>query len=203
MIIRLLPLLGLTILWAAATAMLWRTRRWLIFYITGAFGFILLVVYGASMLGLDKMLESFEASQVSAMGALIGVRLSVLGGSGLAIPGHTGWAVFDIGVECSAILEMSAIIGLVVFYPAFSPRRRAAAAAFGLVATYVINLFRVLLIVALINAFGTSWVFPAHAVFGRMFFFAGTVALYWYLVTRPTIGVVRDQLRARAEASDE
>jgi exosortase/archaeosortase family protein len=72
----------------------------------------------------------------------------------------------------------------------------------GFLATYVINLFRVLIIVGLINYFGTSWVFPAHAVFGRMFFFAGTVALYWYLVTRPTIGVVRDQLRARAEASD-
>jgi exosortase family protein XrtG len=202
MILRLLPLFGLTILWAAATAMLWRTRRWLVFYITGAFGFILLVVYGASMLGLDKTLEALEASQVLVMSRIMGLRLGVLGGSGLAIPNHTGWAVFNIGVECSAILEMSAIIGLVVFYPAFSPQRRALTSIVGFVSTYVINLFRVLLIVGIINSFGTSWVFPAHAVFGRMFFFAGTVALYWYLMTRPTIGVVRDQLRARAEASD-
>src|SRR5450759_2981527 len=202
MIVRLLPLFGLTILWAAATTMLWRTRRWLVFYITGAFGFILLVVYGASLLGLDKTLEAVEAMQVSAMSSVIGLRLGVLGGSGLAIPNHSGWAVFNIGVECSAILEMSAIIGLVAFYPAFSPRRRLLTAIVGFVATYVINLFRVLIIVAIINSFGTAWVFPAHAVFGRMFFFAGTVALYWYLVTRPTIGVVRDQLRARAEASD-
>jgi exosortase family protein XrtG len=203
MIVRLLPLLGLTILWAAATFMLWRTRRWLVFYITGAFGFILLVVYGASMLGLDKSLEVLEASQVLVMSRFVGLHLGVLGGNGLAIPNLTGWAVFNIGVECSAILEMSAIIGLVAFYPAFSPQRRVLTAIVGFAATYVINLFRVLLIVSLINAFGTSWVFPAHAVFGRMFFFAGTVALYWYLMTRPTIGVVRDQLNARAEASGE
>lgn len=202
MIVRLLPLLGLAILWAASTFMLWRTRRWLVFYITGAFGFILLVVYGASLLGLDKALEAFEASQVLAMSHVLGLRLGVLGGNGLAIPNHTGWAVFNIGVECSAILEMSAIIGLVAFYPAFSPQRRLLTSGVGLAVTYVVNLFRVLLIVGIINQFGTTWVFPAHAVFGRMFFFAGTVALYWYLVTRPTIGVVRDQLRSRAEASD-
>jgi exosortase family protein XrtG len=203
MILRLLPLFGLAILWAAATFMLWRTRRWLVFYITGAFGFILLVVYGASLLGLDKALEAFEASQVLVMSRIVGLRLGVQGGAGLAIPNHTGWAVFDIGVECSAILEMSAIVGLVAFYPAFSAQRRAGTAMIGLAATYVINLLRVLLIVGLINAFGTSWVFPAHAVFGRMFFFAGTVALYWYLMTRPTIGVVRRQLHAKAVASDE
>jgi hypothetical protein len=56
--------------------------------------------------------------------------------------------------------------------------------------------------VAIINTMGTSWVFPAHAVFGRVFFFVATVALYWYLVTRPTISIVGARLEP-AEASDE
>ncbi len=59
-----------------------------------------------------------------------------------------------------------------------------------MVATYILNLFRILLIVWIIDVFGTGWVFPAHAVFGRVFFFIGTVALYWYLVTRPSIGIL-------------
>ena len=48
----------------------------------------------------------------------------------------------------------------------------------------------IMLIVALINSFGTSWVFAAHAVFGRVFFFIGTVALYWWIITRPTVTAV-------------
>lgn len=185
---------ALVLVWAAVTYLLWRRRRWLLYYLVGALGFILLVVYGASAYGLEKLVESMEAAQVAAVGKYIGVHLSVLGGSGLAIPNHTGWAVFDIGIECSAILEISAILGLIGLYPRLSPQRRAFSLAVGLAATYVLNLMRILLIVWIINSFGTGWVFPAHAVFGRMFFFAGTVLLYWYLVTRPTVGVVHDQL---------
>jgi len=185
---------SLAILWAVTTAFLWRGRRWLMFYLTGAFGFVLLVVYGASLAGYDTWLETIEAVQVTALAAQIGLRLDILGTSGLAIPNHTGWAVFDIGIECSALLEMSAIVGLAAFYPAFSAGRKAYTILVGVGVTYVINLLRILLIVAIINALGTSWVFPAHAVFGRVFFFAGTVALYWYIITRPTISVVNRRL---------
>jgi exosortase family protein XrtG len=201
---RLIPYAAIVALWAVSTFLLWRRRRWLLYYVVGALGFILLVVYGASIVGLDKVLESVEAVQVAGLGHLFGVHLNVLGGTGLAIPNHTGWAVFDIGIECSAILEISAIVGLIGLYPRFSPRRRAAAMAVGLAATYALNLARVLLIVWIINAWGTGWVFAAHAVFGRMFFFAGTVLLYWFLVTRPTVGVVNRRLvPAPAGGSDD
>ncbi|MDA3937260.1 MAG: archaeosortase/exosortase family protein [Actinomycetota bacterium] len=195
---------ALVVLWVVTTAFLWRGRRWLVFYITGAFGFILLVVYGVSLAGYDNWLQSLEATQVRDIAAAIGLRLDVLGGSGLAIPNHTGWAVFDIGIECSALLEMSAIVGLAAFYPAFSGGRKAYTIAVGVGVTYVINLLRILLIVAIINALGTSWVFPAHAVFGRVFFFIGTITLYWYIITRPTISVVNRQLTpALAEVRDD
>ena len=192
---QLLPYAGLVGLWAALTFMLWRTRRWLVFYLTGAFGFILLVVYGASLLGLDTALEALEATQVAAMAGALGVRLDVLGSTGLAIPNHTGWAVFDIGIECSAIIEMAAALGLIGFYPAFSRGRRVLIAGVGVAATYVINLLRILLIASIINAMGTDWVFAAHAIFGRVFFFVATVVLYWYLLTRPTMRVVRQDLQ--------
>jgi exosortase family protein XrtG len=197
----LVPYVGLVVMWAAVTWALRHRRRWLLYYLVGALGFILLVVYGASLLGLDKLLESIEATQVAALSNAFGIRLGVLGGTGLAIPNHTGWAVFDIGVECSAILETSAILGLIGLYPRLTPLRRIVTLAIGLVATYELNLMRILIIVWIINYNGTGWVFPAHAVFGRMFFFLGTVLLYWYLVTRPTVSVVRRQLEP-TEAGD-
>lgn len=187
------------IAWALLTFLLWRMRRWLLFYVTGAFGFILLVLFTAVILNWDTFLEAIQAAQVAAMAARVGIPVSVMGATGLAIPNHTGWAVFDIGIECSALLEMSAVIALTVFYPAFSPRRKALTASVGMGVTYVINLLRVLLIVAIINAFGTGWVFAAHAVFGRVFFFIGTVALYWYVITRPTISYVNRRIAGDAD----
>lgn len=187
------------VLWAVAVFLLRYRRRWLVYYITAAFGFILLVVMATKVTGWQNILEALEASQVKTLSGLTGLSLDVLGGSGLAIPNHTGWAVFDIGIECSALLEMSAIIGLIGFYPAFRPGRRAANMAIGLAVTYVMNLARIMLIVAIINAYGTAWVFPAHAVFGRVFFFIATIALYWYLITRPTVSIVNRQVQVESE----
>jgi len=70
----------------------------------------------------------------------------------------------------------------------------------GLSVTYVANLLRILLIVAVINAMGTSWVFAAHAVIGRIFFFAATITLFWFIMTRPTVSIANLRLR---EAVDE
>lgn len=185
--VNLTLLIGGTLLWAGATFALQRARRWLLFYLTGGLGFVLVVLFWASALGFDTALEALEARQAVGIANLTGIALSLLGKTGLAIPNHTGWAVFDVGIECSALLEMSAIIGLVAFYPAFSTGRKLSSALIGTAVTYAVNIARIMLIVVLINSFGTDWVFAAHAVFGRILFFIGTVALYWWLITRPTM----------------
>ncbi|MDZ4180556.1 MAG: hypothetical protein U1E29_15230 [Coriobacteriia bacterium] len=190
-----LVLLAAAAIWALLTWRLWATRRWLSFYITGALGFVLLAISFMRTLGLDALVESVQASQVVVLGGFIGLELEHLGTSGLAILNHTGWAVFDIGIECSALLEMFAFTGLVAFYPAFRAKRKGLTIAIGMAATWVVNLLRIMLIVGIINALGTAWVFPAHAVFGRIFFFVATIAVYWFLVTRPTISVVAADLR--------
>lgn len=200
MILDLGMLIAGTLLWALSVVALRRARRWLLFYLVGGLGFILVVLFWASAFGFDTALEALEARQAVAIANGTGIALSLLGKTGLAIPNHTGWAVFDVGIECSALLEMSAIVGLIAFYPAFSAGRKVTTMAVGTAVTYGINMARIMLIVVLINAFGTSWVFAAHAVFGRILFFIGTVVLYWWLITRPTVGKVNAII---AEASDE
>jgi len=194
-----ITLLVAGIVWAALTFSLWRSRRWLAFYITGAFGFVLLGISIARSFGIDASVEALQARQVETLAALLGLKLGILGGSGLAIPSTAGWAVFEIGIECSALLETFAFMGLVAFYPAFTAARKGVTLAVGAVATWVINILRILLIIGIIESLGTGWVYAAHAVFGRVFFFAATVALYWYLVTRPTIRVVSADLGAVAD----
>jgi len=110
--------------------------------------------------------------------------------------------VFDIGIECSALLEMAAFAGLVAFYPAFGRGKKVGIIATGVAATYAINVVRILIIVGMIAMLGTDWVFFAHAVVGRMFFFTGVVIVYWLLITRPTVLVVRSRIEARRIPED-
>lgn len=187
-------------LWIIVLASLWKARRWLPFYILGALGAVVFVVLLATLTGLDGRLEALEASQVLVLANHLGMTLVVLGANGLAIKNHVGWGVFDIGVECSGLLEMAAMAGLVLFYPAvFSPARKAFIIAAGTGMTYLFNLARILLIVQIVARFGTDWVFPAHAVFGRLLFFVLTIALYWRLVTMPTMWHVGKTLRPADE----
>jgi exosortase family protein XrtG len=190
-----LPLIALGILvWAGALAQLRRKRHWLSFYALGALGTVLAALFLAQALGLDTRLEGLEASHVAALAALLHINVAALPPSGLAIQNHVGWGVFDIGIECSALLEMAALVGLVGFYPAFGRGRKGALVATGVAATYAINVARILLIVGMISALGTGWVFIAHAVVGRVFFFTGVVVVYWLLVTTPTVGWVSRKL---------
>ncbi len=192
-----LPLLVLMgIVWVGALAALRRRRRWLSFYALGALGTVLMALFATQAIGLDQWLETIEARQVAAIAHSLQINVSFLPPSGLAIENHVGWGVFDVGIECSALLEMAAFAGLVGFYPGFSAVRKAYLVLAGVMATYVINIFRILIIVNMIAELGTGYVFVAHAVVGRLFFFTGVVVVYWVLVTMPTVRTVFARLQA-------
>lgn len=182
--------------WAVLVWLLLRRRTWLAFYVTGAFGLTVLLVFGAMALGWDVWLESVQAKQVARIAPHLGIKVDRIGDRGLGIKGPEGWSIFDIGLECSVLLEGSALAGLVLFYPAFDGLRKAWTVVVGLLASYVINIARILIIVAIIRSLGTAWVFAAHAVFGRVFFFAAIMAVFWFLVTLPTIRFVNRQMGA-------
>ena len=188
--------------WGAVLVWLHRKRRWLSFYTLGALGTVLIALFTAQILGIDTMLEHTEAVCVATLAVLLRVGVAALPPSGLAIRNHVGWGVFDIGIECSALLEMAAFAGLVAFYPAFGRGKKVGIIATGVAATYAINVVRILIIVGMIAMLGTDWVFFAHAVVGRMFFFTGVVIVYWLLITRPTVLVVRSRIEARRIPED-
>ncbi len=190
------PLLVLGgLVWIGALAGLHRRRRWLSFYALGALGTVLMALFAAQIIGLDQWLETMEARQVAAIAHSLQINVSFLPPSGLTIQNHVGWGVFDVGIECSALLEMAAFAGLVAFYPGFNALRKTYLVIAGVMATYVINIFRILIIVDMIAQFGTGSVFIAHAVVGRLFFFTGIVVVYWVLVTMPTVRVVFARLQ--------
>jgi exosortase/archaeosortase family protein len=66
--------------------------------------------------------------------------------------------------------------------------------AVGLVATYVINILRLLLIIAFLHWGGKDVIFLAHTVIGRGVFFILVVAVYWFVFTRAALRVVRERV---------
>jgi exosortase family protein XrtG len=190
------------VVWAAIVIAAYSSRRWLTFYLTGALGFVVLAFIALRNAGVDLWIESLEVTQVLIMAQLAGLSVVKAAPTSIGILNDTGWAVFDVGVECSGVLELLALIGLIGFYPAFSWLRKASALAIGITVTWVANLLRILLIMWITSEMGPDWVFQAHAVYGRVFFFAWTIALYWYLVTRPTIAIVGAGLPREGRTDD-
>ena len=112
--------------WTGAVLYLRRRRAWLSYYVLGSIGFVVLVLFVAQALGLDTRLEAIEAVQVAWLADVFNVKASLLPPSGLAIGNHVGWGVFDIGIECSALLEMAVFAALVALLPAVAPRQEGA-----------------------------------------------------------------------------
>lgn len=64
----------------------------------------------------------------------------------------------------------------------------------GLVATYVINILRLLVIIGFLHWGGKDMAWLAHSVIGRAVFFALIVAVYWFVFTRATLRSVRERV---------
>ena len=188
--------------WVALTAyaggcVLWRRgRQWLSFYLWGAVGLALSLIYLGLASGWQDTLIAAEAQHIQwVVGPWISAR--PLGDDMLMIPDPTGWSILYIGIECSALLEMACLLGLVLFYPRFALPRRLLLATAGLGATYALNLGRLVVIVLITHYLGKQFVMIAHTIVGRLLFFGGTILTYWHLITQPTLTIVSRDVRER------
>ena len=187
--------------WLAFVVFFYHYRIWLPYYALGAVGLAFLVIaVGRSVLPLELMLEQFTAFNVHDISRVFNVETRIFSASPgvilvLVIPQEQGWTLVDIGVECSGLLEEAVLIGLLTFYPGWSLGRRAGLIAFGLAATYLGNLVRVLFIVITLHEWGKDSLFLAHTLVGRVIFFIIVIAIYWAVLTGPTLTQLRTRLQ--------
>ncbi len=87
-------------------------------------------------------------------------------------------------------------MALLLFYPSYSWKTKLKYASIGAVATYLANIIRILSIVAIVAVFGKTSVYLAHAVIGKLIFFVLIIILYWYLLTKPTMSKVRENIKS-------
>lgn len=92
-----------------------------------------------------------------------------------------------IDFECSGVIEILAFLALLWFFPVYQVYERLVVSIIGIFTIFVTNVLRIFLICLLIYGFGNDMYFLAHTVFGRIFFYACTIILYFYVFTKPQI----------------
>lgn len=187
-------------IYLAGMLILRKLRGGLVAYLWAAFGLAALIILAGQVGGWNIPLGSFEARILAGASSLVRFDLTTLSPASLVVRDPTGWSILQIGVECSTLIEMAVFAGLLLYYPRFSLAQRLARLVGGLSATFVLNLFRLAVIVALIALLGKPIVPWAHAIVGRVVFFVGVVYIYWRLLTLPTLRLVRRDLEVSARS---
>ena len=178
----------------AGLLILRKARKGLIGYLWGAFGLAAIVIFAGQLGAWNEPLGTLQVWILVLISQLFGGPLQMVPGGGLVVPDPTGWSILQVGIECSALIEIAIFSGLMLFYPRFPASERLGRMAVGVAATILINLVRLAVIAAMVATFGKPVVPWAHAIVGRLVFFAGVLYLYWRMLTLPTLTLVRREL---------
>ncbi len=185
------------VVYAAGILVFRRRRAWLTYYVTAALGLALILIFGARLVGISDKIEGAVTYTTSMLAPLVGVNARFLGQNAILVKDALGWVVLETNIECSALIESSILLGLILYYPGFSKQRKAATIGIGLIVTIIANLMRMLIITWFAATMGRQAIFWGHAVVGRLFFFVVIIALYWFILTRPTVVIVGQNVESQ------
>jgi len=171
----------------------WQLRS----FVWGAFGQAYLLLHFALLIGLLDALAALEAQHLQTLSRFFNIDLQIFEATTVLIPENQGWVSMTIGLESSTLIEMAVFSGLIMHYPTFSFKWRLFSLVIGLVMTHLLNLLRLMIIIVLVATWGRDAFIPGHAFVGRIVYFTGVIVLYWYLLTKPTIGRVEQSVRVR------
>ena len=194
---RLLATIIIFPIWLLAIIIFRKHRQWLFYYIIASLGLTLMLVFTMEYLGWDQILVNIISYHISLLTKyFFHIPVDLLTNGRFQIFYSNGQtSVLKLGIECSAIFESCILFALLAFYPMYSFGQKAIRIGFGLIATYIINVFRLMIIIYITYRFGSNYIFIAHAGIARLFFFGCELVLYWYLITKPTLKSVGDSIK--------
>jgi exosortase family protein XrtG len=188
-------------------ALLWFLRRyriWLLYYLWGASGLAYLITLLLTrVIDVRTHLATSVALSVHFLLGLTQIETQVAQNAPgvllvLVVTQRIGWTILQVGVESSGLLEMVVFTSLVAFYPGWSAAQRTARCLIGLVLTWGANILRMIIIAGMLHFFGKEVLVLAHTFIGKLVFFVLTLAIYWALITFPSLSDLEKRL-ARGE----
>jgi len=103
MIKKLLILIAI-ILYILAVIFFRKHRAWLSYYLLGAFGLTLILIFGIKYLGLEGKIETAEMYLIQLIASRMGIESKVVGGGSIMVSDSIGQLILRMGIESSAIL---------------------------------------------------------------------------------------------------
>lgn len=92
-----------------------------------------------------------------------------------------------IDFECSGILEIMAFLCLLIFFRAYTVWEKVLVGILGTFYLILTNSLRITVICVMIHFWGVPAYYIAHTFVGRIFFFAVTLVMYFYVFTKAQI----------------
>ena len=99
----------------------------------------------------------------------------------------SGALSLKIDFECSGIIEILAFLSLLAFFKVYTVAERVLVGIVGTLAIIVSNAIRLTVICTMIYFGGVEQYYLAHTIVGRLVFYGLSVALYFYVFTKPQI----------------
>lgn len=190
--------------WALAVAFFRLNRIWLPYYLVGSVGLAFAIIFIGRATPLQTLMETGVAVSAFSVSNLLGIPARVFqeapGSLMLFVVGQVvghdnGWTMVRVTIECSGLLETGVLSGMVGFYPGWTMRKKLALLALGVGATCVANILRLTVIIGTLHWFGKDSLFIAHTIVGRAVFFVLVIAIFWYIITLPTMRGVSKKLQ--------
>jgi|LGOV01.1.fsa_nt_gb exosortase family protein XrtG len=191
----------LVLVYLVGLIIVYRQQRYLLRYLWASFGFVAIVVIAGGIWGWYQPMGAIEAKVLTYIGSWFNFNIESLESASLLVPTPEGWSVLQIGIECSTFIESAVFAGLLLFYPRIPLLNRLLRLVAGLVAIFIINLIRLGFIIGIVATLGGPAVPWAHAIVGRLLFFIGIVAVFWWIFTLPTLQTVRGDVRIRSNGA--
>lgn len=189
---------ALVLLWVIPyLAVLWFLRRyriWILFYLVGTIGCAFLLTQLLSqVIDVHTWLSQSVARSVHVLLIPLNIETRIVTNAPgvllvLVLTQRIGWTILQIGIESSGLLEMVVLTSLVMYYPGWSLRQRLVRSLVGVILSWGANLLRMLIIAAMLHFFGKEVLVLAHTFVGKLVFFIMTLAIYWFLITYPSLG---------------
>ncbi len=88
-----------------------------------------------------------------------------------------------IDYECSGIIETTAYIGMVAFFPMYNSVERVFFGVVGTLWIYGANVIRLTIVVIIVHLFGGGQYYLAHTIVGRLVFYTLVIAMYYNVFT--------------------
>lgn len=194
----------LTIVWLLVVVF-WRANRvWLPYYVTSTVGMaLILIFFGAQATPLQEWMQRATVWTVHHISWVVQIPTQTFAQPPgtilvMVISQNIGWTMLQVSVESSGLLESCVLASMVMFYPGWSIQKKLVLISFGLAATFIANVFRLMVITATLHYLGKDSLLISHVLIGRLVFFALVVLIFWMVITVPTLRTVREKLEAEA-----